>query len=732
MTSPTESYSEESDAAPEVPLPPTASTPPPTTAGPPLPELRDDETAKRRRVMFCDEKPRPKPKPKPKPKPDPRPLVPLPSMSHLPSNPLYQRSYMHRTVVTHLALTATTLISASEDGRINFWHRDVPQATAQEEKENGKTNLTFIKSIQAHQGVLAGMHLTERGDTLLTTSLTDRSLKVFSVHTFDMTQFTKLAHKPAETIASVQNPDRIIIPFCDTPLLAIFTQADVCAPPRYIRTANGTPLTHIVHNPAFNALVTCDTSCILDYAAVPAHKPVIPDGDEESKSEYEILSHQIPSVNFRSRLQTDLYLLAKTGTKLTCLAISPNGRLFAAATHDNKMRIFDFRKAKIVQEIDENAVVGSTPNGLPEEQLTRRLAREKLVTRDLGSLSRRNVVWDETGAFAVYATVTGVNVLHAESGRLVKILGLRESAYRFVHVVVAHGGTDYSMEGPTGDAGPLIVASAYESERIFLFGCGQESMETNRDVYNERISRNAKSHAGFEQGLRDGNQSGVSAKRCTLHTSLGDVMIALFAELAPKAVQNFVGLARKEYFDGVLFHRVVRGFMIQTGDPDGDGTGGESIWGGCFEDEFDDSCKHQVGSVSMANVGPDTNGSVRGFMRLSVLVRSVVEAVVILTLLLLRSFCSNSSLLLAMPVIWIRSTQYSVRFVCQIELFIIVLLLFMFTDQFISDHDCSLHTGKVVNGMGIARQIESAKTDKKDRPIDPIRIESVSVHTHPQ
>lgn len=94
-----------------------------------------------------------------------------------------------------------------------------------------------------------------------------------------------------------------------------------------------------------------------------------------------------------------------------------------------------------------------------------------------------------------------------------------------------------------------------------------------------------------------------------LHTSKGDISIRLFPEAAPKAVENFVTHAKNGYYDGVTFHRVIRDFMIQSGDPEGTGSGGESIWGKDFEDEFDQKLINLTGALSMANAGPNTNGS---------------------------------------------------------------------------------------------------------------------------
>ena len=92
-----------------------------------------------------------------------------------------------------------------------------------------------------------------------------------------------------------------------------------------------------------------------------------------------------------------------------------------------------------------------------------------------------------------------------------------------------------------------------------------------------------------------------------MHTSLGDISIRLFPDKAPKTVENFVTHAKNGYYDGLKFHRVINDFMIQGGDPRGNGTGGESIWGDSFEDEFDVELHNLRGALSMANAGPNTN-----------------------------------------------------------------------------------------------------------------------------
>ena len=101
----------------------------------------------------------------------------------------------------------------------------------------------------------------------------------------------------------------------------------------------------------------------------------------------------------------------------------------------------------------------------------------------------------------------------------------------------------------------------------------------------------------------------VEGPVATVKTNHGDLKIQLFPEQAPKTVANFVALSKDGYYDGVIFHRIIKDFMIQGGDPTGTGMGGSSIYGDRFEDEFSMEVFNLRGALSMANAGPNTNGS---------------------------------------------------------------------------------------------------------------------------
>lgn len=115
----------------------------------------------------------------------------------------------------------------------------------------------------------------------------------------------------------------------------------------------------------------------------------------------------------------------------------------------------------------------------------------------------------------------------------------------------------------------------------------------------------------------DCDESTTDQKRCVqagdtvakMTTNHGEIWIRLTPDTTPKTVENFVGLSERGAYNGLIFHRVIPKFMIQGGDPLGTGTGGESIWGGEFEDEFSADLKNIRGSISMANRGANTNTS---------------------------------------------------------------------------------------------------------------------------
>lgn len=122
----------------------------------------------------------------------------------------------------------------------------------------------------------------------------------------------------------------------------------------------------------------------------------------------------------------------------------------------------------------------------------------------------------------------------------------------------------------------------------------------------------ANNTSGIQSDKKVGYQLELPQKNeeiAIVNTSMGQFKLRFFPEAAPKAVENFKTHSKKGYYNGRIFHRVINNFMIQGGDPNGNGTGGESIWGSPFEDEFSDKLFNISGAVAMANSGKNTNGS---------------------------------------------------------------------------------------------------------------------------
>ncbi|ETW03089.1 peptidyl-prolyl cis-trans isomerase-like 3 [Aphanomyces invadans] len=154
----------------------------------------------------------------------------------------------------------------------------------------------------------------------------------------------------------------------------------------------------------------------------------------------------------------------------------------------------------------------------------------------------------------------------------------------------------------------------------------------------------------------------------TLHTSLGDIKMEVFCDTAPRTAENFLALCASNSYDNTVFHRNMKGFMIQGGDPTGTGKGGESIWGGAIDDEFHPQNRHNVrGIVSMANSGANTN-----------------------------------------------KQQFFITYAKQPHL-----------------NNVYTVFGKVIDGFDVLDAMEKAQVDSKHRPLKDIVLNNVTIHANP-
>ena len=200
----------------------------------------------------------------------------------------------------------------------------------------------------------------------------------------------------------------------------------------------------------------------------------------------------------------------------------------------------------------------------------------------------------------------------------------------------------------------------------------------------------------------------VGEEIAIMHTSHGEVHIRLFPEFAPKTVENFVTHAKNGYYDGVIFHRVIPNFMNQAGDPTGTGMGGESIWGGSFACELSHNLRHLRGAVSMANSGPDTNGS-----QFFIVQRTGSQP---------PSRDERFAKLIENP------DELSNRGLRVSEIWPPGVL------EYYQEHGGTYHLdfnhtvfGQVFKGMDVVEEISVVETDSQDRPIEDVVIEKIEI-----
>ena len=227
-------------------------------------------------------------------------------------------------------------------------------------------------------------------------------------------------------------------------------------------------------------------------------------------------------------------------------------------------------------------------------------------------------------------------------------------------------------------------------------GCGSsdKEMDTQNSSQSQTNDAGGVSYKDSGEDQLGEPQSGDTI--ATFHIkNYGDITVRLFSKAAPKAVENFVTHAKEGYYDGVTFHRVIDDFMIQGGDPDGTGAGGESIWGKAFEDEFAENLMPIRGALCMANAGADTNGS--------------------------QFFIVQAKTADPESVAEYLKTEKNVVLTDEQKQ--------MFRENGGTPHLVYGHTvfGQVTDGMDVVDAISASRTDASDRPTSDVIIESIDI-----
>ncbi|KAJ0020764.1 hypothetical protein Pint_31942 [Pistacia integerrima] len=601
-------------------------------------------------------------------------------LDSLPSANMYEKSYMHRDVVTHVAVsTADFFITGSADGHLKFWKKKA-------------IGIEFAKHFRSHLGPIEGLAVSSsalymlltlsiQGDIVIVLSFlivsvdgllcctisSDRSVKIYDVVNYDMMVMIRLPFIPGAVEWVYKQGDvkaRLAISDRNSSFVHVYDARADSNEPIISKEIHFGSVKVMRYNPLFDAVISADAQGIIEY--------------------WNPTTLQFPEseVNFRLKSDTNLFEIVKCKTSVSAIEVSPDGKQFSITSPDRRIRVFWFRTGKLRRVYDESLEVAQdlqrsdTPlYRLEAIDFGRRMAVEKEIEKT-ESAPPPNAIFDESSNFLIYATLLGIKVVNLHMNKVARILGKVENNDRFLRIALYQG--DRSSKKvrkiPTAAANaneskepltdPTLLCCAFKKHRIYLFSRREpeepEDATKGRDVFNEKPPPDellAVSDIGnaVTTSLPD---------NVILHTTMGDIHMKLYPEECPKTVENFTTHCRNGYYDNLIFHRVIKGFMVQTGDPLGDGTGGQSIWGREFEDEFHKSLRHdRPFTVSMANAGPNTNGS--------------------------QFFITT----VATPWLDNKHTVF----------------------------------GRVIKGMDVVQAIEKVKTDKADKPYQDVKILNVTV-----
>lgn len=391
-----------------------------------------------------------------------------------------------------------------------------------------------------------------------------------------------------------------------TPTIKIFDGRGENREPLHTLTSiHRKPVVAMAFNNVFDCVISADDAGMVEY-----WRPA----DDFSK----------PDNVFELKSSTNLFEFRKKKSVATSITISPSGQQFSTFSFpDRQIRIFDFQSGKLYRTYDESLSTiidmqetGTAINRLEEVEFGRRMAIERDIENPV-SRTKVNVIFDESGHFILYGSLHGIKCINTFTNRVVRVFG-KDEPFRALNlamyqgqpqkkgvVTVSMAASSNPLLQESEERDPILVSTGFGKVRFYMFTNETEINKSTRDIQNEKPREGDVSSR--DTRAKKTTESGTSA---ILHTTMGDIHLRLFPQIAPLAVENFVTHARQGYYNNTIFHRVIRKFMIQGGDPLGDGTGGESIWGGEFKDEISPTIKHDKPyTLSMANAGPNTNGS---------------------------------------------------------------------------------------------------------------------------
>ena len=488
-------------------------------------------------------------------------------LSHLPSSEMYFRSYMHVDQVLFCACSEqyNFFMTMSVVGTLQFWHKT-------------ETDIEFVRKINTRDGPFNSYSVSHDGKYIATGSKNGR-ICIFDIISFDLiTRYDYSVPSPV-TVCFLHDRDVPIYELAFTfedkneiNVINAFENVKKDENPEIIRKLN-------IHYSGITCMGLIDSlSCVISC-------------DKEGLINFWKCDGKEPKFNYKMKLDTDLFIFAGKLT-IVSIAISKNGKYFAACASDWNIYVFDIQNGKLIRVILENIDMDVENYGIEADDFNARVAADKQYKNNYTYF---NAQFDESGKIIVVPSIFGIKFIDIKSGVLLRIIGRVEKHERYNSLAMLQ-----STEPP------MLIATAFDRQRFYLY-TNKSPESPKRDVYNEKASKEKLQQTVQQRKINPVKMSTIA----TLHTTMGSIKFEMFINECPLTVENFVTHARRGYYDNIRIHRVVRDFCIQTGDPTGTGIGGESIWGGTFEDEIPPNGHlfDKEGMIGMANSGKNTNGS---------------------------------------------------------------------------------------------------------------------------
>lgn len=518
-------------------------------------------------------------------------------LSKLPSALRYEVSFMHRDKVTHFCSTKSLLISASADGHIKFW-RIISWSEKEKKEAAGASSsaggpIVHLKTFKAHSSAIYSLDVSD-DETILLTASGDGSVKIFDLVILDVVAI----HRFEDHVPKNATLFRSGVASDELSYLLLSQDGEVS----FVKG--------LQNQSVFS--VSCPFKVIDFHLNRKNNKMVLVDRNSELSVWHWNDGDELEQIHFAGT--THLDDLRKVEASTGPISSSPNGEFFCTLGGDSQLRIFRYSTGKLYKKYDESPQMYKqrfmkTLIDVDPDEATHRTAEFEKILSYYSSSSSRKCEFDESGNFLFFPTPFGIKILNLVTNAASKYLGRPESV--FFENIVLHQGAQPSLDLESAAAASIVTdrlcfvaASSPSSHRFYLFTKTEPTDTDSRDIFNEDLDISADQKVTKEERKKKLPTSVV------MRTSLGDIFLELFPDKTPLTVENFCELAKSGYYDNVIFHRVIKNFMIQTGDPKGDGTGGESVWGGTFNDEFHPDLRHsEPFLLSMANAGPNTNGS---------------------------------------------------------------------------------------------------------------------------